>query len=79
MAAPETSVDWRERLAGFNIPRATLFDTNPLPRTPTGKVQKNPAGRAVRESRVELSGWPSPRRFSSIRMPATPTAARYGT
>ncbi|MCO5130317.1 MAG: AMP-binding protein [Xanthobacteraceae bacterium] len=30
----------RERLAGFKIPRTILFDENPLPRTPTGKVQK---------------------------------------
>lgn len=30
----------RERLAGFKIPRTILFDDNPLPRTPTGKVQK---------------------------------------
>ncbi|MFO1114399.1 MAG: AMP-binding protein [Beijerinckiaceae bacterium] len=30
----------RERLAGFKIPRTILFDTQPLPRTPTGKVQK---------------------------------------
>jgi acyl-CoA synthetase (AMP-forming)/AMP-acid ligase II len=27
-------------LAGFKIPRTILFDENPLPRTPTGKVQK---------------------------------------
>jgi fatty-acyl-CoA synthase len=30
----------RERLAGFKIPRTILIDTEPLPRTPTGKVQK---------------------------------------
>ena len=30
----------RERLAGFKIPRTILFDEVPLPRTPTGKVQK---------------------------------------
>lgn len=30
----------RERLAGFKIPRTILFDDAPLPRTPTGKVQK---------------------------------------
>ena len=30
----------RERLAGFKIPRAIYFQTEPLPRTPTGKVQK---------------------------------------
>ena len=30
----------RERLAGFKIPRTILFDEQPLPRTPTGKVQK---------------------------------------
>jgi fatty-acyl-CoA synthase len=30
----------RDRLAGFKIPRTILFDEQPLPRTPTGKVQK---------------------------------------
>ena len=30
----------RERLAGFKIPRTILIQTEPLPRTPTGKVQK---------------------------------------
>lgn len=30
----------RERLAGFKIPRTILFQAEPLPRTPTGKVQK---------------------------------------
>jgi acyl-CoA synthetase (AMP-forming)/AMP-acid ligase II len=30
----------RERLAGFKIPRTILIETDPLPRTPTGKVQK---------------------------------------
>ncbi|MBI5263028.1 MAG: AMP-binding protein [Bradyrhizobium sp.] len=30
----------RERLAGFKIPRTVIFDTQALPRTPTGKVQK---------------------------------------
>lgn len=30
----------RERLAGFKIPRTVLFETQALPRTPTGKVQK---------------------------------------
>jgi fatty-acyl-CoA synthase len=30
----------RERLAGFKTPRTILFQTEPLPRTPTGKVQK---------------------------------------
>ncbi|MEI2733358.1 MAG: AMP-binding protein [Rhodoblastus sp.] len=30
----------RERLAGFKIPRTILFEDQPLPRTPTGKVQK---------------------------------------
>ena len=30
----------RERLAGFKIPRTVLFENDPLPRTPTGKVQK---------------------------------------
>ena len=30
----------RERLAGFKTPRTILIQTEPLPRTPTGKVQK---------------------------------------
>jgi acyl-CoA synthetase (AMP-forming)/AMP-acid ligase II len=30
----------RERLAAFKTPRTFLFQTEPLPRTPTGKVQK---------------------------------------
>ena len=30
----------RERLAGFKTPKAVLFQEEPLPRTPTGKVQK---------------------------------------
>jgi fatty-acyl-CoA synthase len=30
----------RERLAGFKIPRTIVIETEPLPRTPTGKVQK---------------------------------------
>lgn len=30
----------REQLAGFKIPRAIFFQEEPLPRTPTGKVQK---------------------------------------
>lgn len=30
----------RERLAGFKIPRTILFEDQPLPRTPTGEVQK---------------------------------------
>ena len=30
----------RERLGGFKIPRTILIQTEPLPRTPTGKVQK---------------------------------------
>lgn len=30
----------RERLAGFKIPRAIFIQAEPLPRTPTGKVQK---------------------------------------
>jgi fatty-acyl-CoA synthase len=30
----------RERLAGFKTPKTVLFDHDPLPRTPTGKVQK---------------------------------------
>jgi len=30
----------RERLAGFKLPRQIIFQEEPLPRTPTGKVQK---------------------------------------
>ena len=30
----------RERLAGFKTPKTILFQDEPLPRTPTGKVQK---------------------------------------
>jgi acyl-CoA synthetase (AMP-forming)/AMP-acid ligase II len=30
----------RERLAGFKTPRQIVFQIEPLPRTPTGKVQK---------------------------------------
>ena len=30
----------RERLAGFKTPKSILFQEEPLPRTPTGKVQK---------------------------------------
>jgi len=30
----------REKLAGFKIPRRIIWRTEPLPRTPTGKVQK---------------------------------------
>lgn len=30
----------RARMAGFKTPKRFLFDTDPLPRTPTGKVQK---------------------------------------
>jgi fatty-acyl-CoA synthase len=30
----------RETLAGFKVPRIVLFQEDPLPRTPTGKVQK---------------------------------------
>ncbi|WP_188612343.1 class I adenylate-forming enzyme family protein [Chelatococcus reniformis] len=30
----------RQKLAGFKIPRVIYFDEGPLPRTPTGKVQK---------------------------------------
>jgi acyl-CoA synthetase (AMP-forming)/AMP-acid ligase II len=30
----------RERLAGFKIPRSIHLQSDPLPRTPTGKVQK---------------------------------------
>ena len=30
----------RDRLAGFKVPRVIFFQEEPLPRTPTGKVQK---------------------------------------
>ena len=30
----------RDRLAGFKTPKTILFQDQPLPRTPTGKVQK---------------------------------------
>jgi acyl-CoA synthetase (AMP-forming)/AMP-acid ligase II len=30
----------RERLAGFKTPKRVLVQDSPLPRTPTGKVQK---------------------------------------
>jgi fatty-acyl-CoA synthase len=30
----------RERLAGFKTPKTVLVQQSPLPRTPTGKVQK---------------------------------------
>ena len=30
----------RERLAGFKVPRTIIVQEEPLPRTPTGKVQK---------------------------------------
>ena len=37
----ETLIVWcREKLAGFKIPRTIRFQREPLPRTPTGKVQK---------------------------------------
>ena len=43
-AAPQTAegleAHCRERLAGFKIPRTIRFQKEPLPRTPTGKVQK---------------------------------------
>ena len=30
----------RDRLSGFKVPRQVFFQLEPLPRTPTGKVQK---------------------------------------
>ena len=38
--AERLEVHCRERLAGFKIPRTIRFQKEPLPRTPTGKVQK---------------------------------------
>ena len=38
--AAKVDAHCRERLAGFKIPRAIHFQDQPLPRTPTGKVQK---------------------------------------
>ena len=40
LTAESVETACRERLAGFKIPRTILFQTEPLPRTPTGKVQK---------------------------------------
>ena len=40
LTAESVSAFCRERLAGFKVPRAIYFDEAPLPRTPTGKVQK---------------------------------------
>jgi fatty-acyl-CoA synthase len=38
--AESVAAHCRERLAGFKIPRTIRFQREPLPRTPTGKVQK---------------------------------------
>jgi len=40
LTAEAVEAHCRSRLAGFKIPRTILFDKEPLPRTPTGKVQK---------------------------------------
>lgn len=40
LTAESVEAACRERLAGFKTPRAIVFQTEPLPRTPTGKVQK---------------------------------------
>jgi fatty-acyl-CoA synthase len=40
LTAESVETACRERLAGFKIPRTIQFQTEPLPRTPTGKVQK---------------------------------------
>jgi fatty-acyl-CoA synthase len=39
-SAEDLTAYCRERLAGFKLPRAIHFQTEALPRTPTGKVQK---------------------------------------
>jgi acyl-CoA synthetase (AMP-forming)/AMP-acid ligase II len=39
-AAEELTQFCRESLAGFKTPKQFLFQSDPLPRTPTGKVQK---------------------------------------
>ena len=40
LTAESVAAHCRERLAGFKIPRTIAFQSEPLPRTPTGKVQK---------------------------------------
>ena len=40
LTAESVEAACRERLAGFKTPRTIVFQTEPLPRTPTGKVQK---------------------------------------
>ena len=40
LTAESVEAACRERLAGFKTPRTIVFQTEPLPRTPTGKAQK---------------------------------------
>jgi acyl-CoA synthetase (AMP-forming)/AMP-acid ligase II len=40
LAAENLIAHCRVKLAGFKIPRTIFFQSEPLPRTPTGKVQK---------------------------------------
>jgi acyl-CoA synthetase (AMP-forming)/AMP-acid ligase II len=40
LTAESVEAACRERLAGFKTPRQIVFQLEPLPRTPTGKVQK---------------------------------------
>jgi acyl-CoA synthetase (AMP-forming)/AMP-acid ligase II len=40
MTADDVQTACREQLAGFKLPRRVYFQHDPLPRTPTGKVQK---------------------------------------
>jgi acyl-CoA synthetase (AMP-forming)/AMP-acid ligase II len=40
LTAESVEAACRERLAGFKTPRTIVIQTEPLPRTPTGKVQK---------------------------------------
>ncbi|MGO4869219.1 MAG: AMP-binding enzyme, partial [Roseiarcus sp.] len=40
LSAESVEAFCRRRLAGFKTPKTILFSDEPLPRTPTGKVQK---------------------------------------
>ncbi|WP_438503070.1 AMP-binding enzyme, partial [Acinetobacter baumannii] len=40
LMAATLEVHCRSRLAGFKTPKQFIIETQPLPRTPTGKVQK---------------------------------------
>jgi acyl-CoA synthetase (AMP-forming)/AMP-acid ligase II len=43
----------RERLAGFKTPKRVIFQSDPLPRTATGKVQKYLLVERYRQVRAE--------------------------